>query len=324
MIRTLTSWGGGFQERLPIAPEPQPGVNWFTVFIAQNGGRKSFLLRCLAEAALGNESFSPSRGTTVHLEPLRLLPTRVIAISGTPLDRFPRAGTTDLRSKRRRARAHMNFVYLGPRASNGMAGLAQSERSLVGSLISNRHLLKERAVSLRHVFGHLGLETKVEVFLQASLSASKNDLGTESERDVVDIEKELSLEEGQLTPENDQLRTAVQLWKSKAGQEKALQAMSQLRGRRTPTLLITAEGVRPRGGLSVAMWELLMRLGHVVVSSTRFSRKNNQQVSGDQLSSGQWGWLEHSARSLQRLGLERLFWSTSPRTVFTLAGSAAS
>lgn len=61
-----------------------------------------------------------------------------------------------------------DFVYLGPRASNGMAGVAQSERSLVGSLLSNRYRLKERASLLTEAFSSLGLLPRIDVLLQGS------------------------------------------------------------------------------------------------------------------------------------------------------------
>lgn len=52
-MRHLLSDGGGFERRLPIATDARDGVNRLTAFIAENGRRKSFLLRSLAEPGLG-------------------------------------------------------------------------------------------------------------------------------------------------------------------------------------------------------------------------------------------------------------------------------
>ncbi|RYH17964.1 MAG: hypothetical protein EON54_27655, partial [Alcaligenaceae bacterium] len=176
----MQSTGAGFERRLEIAPRSALGKNWFTVFIAENGGRKSFLLRCLVETALGRSRYTPEKGSSIQLFPPEELPERVIAISGTPLDRFPRVGTRDLKSKRRRRRD--DFVYLGPRASNGMAGVAQSERSFIGSLISNRHRLEERAALLKRAFTTLSLAPYVDVNL--AVDAGKEPDISSQEHDV--------------------------------------------------------------------------------------------------------------------------------------------
>lgn len=291
MFRYFESEGSGFAKKLAIAPEAREGTNWFTVFIAENGGRKSFLLRCLVEAALGNSNFALERRHRILLRPPERLPARVIAISGTPLDRFPRAGTRDLKVKRRRSPG--DFVYLGPRASNGMAGLAQSERSLVGSLLSNRHRLKSRAPLLHRAFHQVGLVPQVDVYLLAARS--------------MDVKRRTSAEDealGQtqrlLEANQDDSQEAAELWsaisefKTQAGRRKTELAVNRLRDEYArPSLRITAELTQPLRDLSVAMWELLLRLGSVEVGGTVFRkpRVSRDVVPGDQLSSGQWGWL---------------------------------
>ena len=100
MINELETNGAGFESPFEIASGNAQGKNWVTVFIAENGGKKSFLLRCLAEAGLNNLRV-PTGRKGIRLERLIEVPDRVIAISGTPLDRFPRAGTRDLRSRKR-------------------------------------------------------------------------------------------------------------------------------------------------------------------------------------------------------------------------------
>lgn len=286
MIRSLHTEGGGFHKNLPIAPYAPDAINWFTVFIAENGGRKSFLLRCIAEAALGNRRYSPSKSVHITLAPPPQLPQRVIAISGTPLDRFPRVGTRDLRSQTRSvAKKHTNFVYLGPRASNGMAGVAQSERSLIGSLISNRQLLNERKDLLAHVFAHINLEARVDVHLQISPAKEGG------EADLEDIEREA---ESSSSLEKLALREAIRDFRSGAkGSDKYAEKLDRLRQRGQCALSISAEETIARGDLTAAMWELLLRLGRVTISGTTFYRqtRTTQELPGDQLSSGQWGWL---------------------------------
>lgn len=290
MIKAFKSMNSGFRETLPIAPESRAGMNWVTVFIAENGGRKSFLLRLLTEAALGRRRYTPSRGTHVYLPPLDQCPKRVIAISGTPLDRFPRTGTRDLKTKRRAESYEDDFIYLGQRASNGMSGVAQSERSLVGSLISNRYRLRDRARELEKVFLHLGLRPYVSVRLRLSDRFSG---GIEfASKEIFELQKFFELSNTD-SSEADELQRAFNSFRQPATFAKVDEVLEKLK---TPLSLITITPDRTyprRGTLSVAMWELLMRVGAVEVDGTVFQRTGAAAatVAGEQLSSGQWNWL---------------------------------
>jgi len=285
MFNHLESIGGGFERKLQIAPRNAVGKNWFTVFIAENGGRKSFLLRCLVEAALGRQRYAADKGRSIQLTLPKTLPHRVIAISGTPLDRFPRAGTRDLKSKNRRS--NDDFVYLGPRASNGMAGVAQSERSLIGSLISNRHRLPERTLLLERAFSLLELAPFVDVTLVAGNNADARDV-KETATSVPRLHELLGLQD-----EEDRARLAEAIKTYVDRNSQILKTLEGLKGK--DVLLRVGVGDIPtssRHGLTLEMWELLLRLGRVIVMGTRFYRsKNLQAMPGEQLSSGQWGWL---------------------------------
>jgi hypothetical protein len=285
MFNHLESIGGGFERKLQIAPRNAVGKNWFTVFIAENGGRKSFLLRCLVEAALGRQRYYAEKGRSIQLTLPETLPHRVIAISGTPLDRFPRAGTRDLKSKNRRSTD--DFVYLGPRASNGMAGVAQSERSLIGSLISNRHRLPERALLFERAFSLLELAPFVDVALVAGSNADARDV-KESAISVPRLHELLGLQDDE---DRARLAKAIETYVDRNSQ--VLNTLEGLKGKEV-SLRVGVGGIPTsnRRGLTLEMWELLLRLGRVVVMGTKFYRsKNLQAMPGEQLSSGQWGWL---------------------------------
>jgi hypothetical protein len=286
MFNHLESIGGGFERKLQIAPRNAVGKNWFTVFIAENGGRKSFLLRCIAEAALGRRRYAVDKGRSIQLTLPETLPHRVVAISGTPLDRFPRAGTRDLKSKSRRS--NDDFVYLGPRASNGMAGVAQSERSLIGSLISNRHRLPERADLLKRAFSLLELAPFVDVALVAGSNADARDI-KDTATTVAGLNDLLGLRDDE---DRNRLAEAIKTYVDLNSE--VLKTLEGL-GRREVSLRVGVGGIpmskRPLG-LTLEMWELLLRLGRVIVMGTKFYRsKNLQAIPGEQLSSGQWGWL---------------------------------
>lgn len=283
MIKYLESTNGCFERKLAIAPESKPDINWFTVFIAENGGRKSFLLRCLTEAALGRKRYSPERGNSINFSLSGDLPRQVIAISGTPLDRFPRTGTRDLKASLHRSKSE--FVYLGPRASNGMAGVAQSIRSLIGSLLSHRHILPMRADLLERVFSSVGLLPEIDVYLD--FAASEKDLASFDKERINEISK-FSQRRGGV--EGKELVDALS--KFRADPEKTLLATKARLAQARPAFQIGTKLPVMRGLFKLGMWELLLRLGHVNVRSTTFRLKSNGQLlHGDRLSSGQWSWL---------------------------------
>lgn len=285
MLTHLNSMGGGFERRLAIAPQVEPGGNWFTVFIAENGGRKSYLLRCLVEVALGRQQYVPDKGSSILFTAPAKLPRRVIAISGTPLDRFPRTGTRDLKIRRRKMLD--DFVYLGPRASNGMAGVAQSERSLVGSLLSNRYRLKERASLLTEAFSSLGLLPRIDVLLQGS-----SERGGSREK-IAESLYTLDQSLGE-RPEDEALELYSTMEKYRANVGKINRELERLSNKTEARLRLGIDHatIGARTFIDVPMWELLIRLGHVVITGTRFHRiKHDETALGDELSSGQWGWL---------------------------------
>lgn len=287
MITQLETDGAGFESPFEITSGNSAGKSWITVFIAENGGKKSFLLRCLAEAGLGNLRV-PTGRKGIKLEKLTVIPDRVIAISGTPLDRFPRAGTRDLRSRKRSSTYNSeSFVYLGQRAMNGMSGVPQSERSLVGSLFTNRNLLKKRENLLRTVFDSLGLEPVIQVYLRA---VSGNDESRRSSRAAFDklvadtnLQEKASLGLGGIKTLKGYEELYNRVW------EEAVNISPN-----TPAFVITTDRVRFRQRSNLKSCELLMRIGAVEIIKTRFRRSEEHGgalLFGEELSSGQWNWL---------------------------------
>jgi len=295
LIENLGSHGGGFTDLLPIAPNAPTGVNWVTVFIAENGGRKSFLLRLITEAALGKTRFTPSTGASITVEPLNVLPKRVIAISGTPLDRFPRAGTRDLKSKRRSTSYEGHFVYLGQRASNGMSGVGQSERSFVGSLLSNRHSLKNRANALRDVFSRLGLKPWVSIKLRSSGPARKFFENPRSFALLLETPEEVCAQQRETNSNSHETRDLLKAYKELQTIDLGrMRDVFDLLPADQATLKISPSTSVSHHGLSLAMWELLLRMGVVEIEETKFRKNDSSKASlviGDRLSSGQWNWL---------------------------------
>lgn len=285
MIYYLVTDGSAFKNPIEIMSDVQRDRNWITVFIAENGGRKSLLLRCLTEAGLGNMKV-PLGKRSLRVEKLMDPPSRVIAISGTPLDRFPRAGTRDLRSRQRSKSYHSDqFVYLGQRAINGMSGVSQSERSLVGSLFTRRALLKKRELMLRNIFSALDLEPILYVYLKGVVQTSIGKRAAKS-----NFEKLLT------DPKDELIAAGLKSIASKSHtvlfDELMLQAESL--SANAAAIVITPDRARFRQKAKVANFDLLMKIGAVEIVKTKFKRTSEYgsiTISGDELSSGQWNWL---------------------------------
>ncbi|WP_313442260.1 AAA family ATPase [Stenotrophomonas sp.] len=286
MITALTTEGFGFQRRLQIVSRGDYRDGWITVFIAENGCKKSLLLRCLAEHAMGRRT--RESGLVGRVDPAARRPHRVIALSGTPLDRFPRVGTTDLKSRRKRVSAANSFVYIGPRASNGMAGIGQSERSFVGSLIANRADLVGRSENLSRAFSFVGLAPSVAIYLEIAQR-----LDSESfVRGLHEYIDELSAAGLGRNSEVVELKRALGRFGSAGALSIVASKLRESIQRGVAQITLSEGYISVDRGLSVALLELLMRSGALEISRTEFTRvSDGVKISGDHLSSGQWSWL---------------------------------
>lgn len=110
--------------------------NYFTLVSGENGVGKSLLLRALTDAAL--ETSLPQRRfrflTKATANFINNQPTRILALSGTPNDRFPNNSGSDIRSSVNRFDVG-EFYYFGPKHSGGIASSARAASSIAQSII---------------------------------------------------------------------------------------------------------------------------------------------------------------------------------------------
>ncbi|WP_434660733.1 AAA family ATPase [Paraburkholderia sp. A3BS-1L] len=165
-IKSIQTNIGPFKNGLPLLPkglQAQSPANYTTVLIGANGTSKSLALRLLTDACLGIAKYEsdghPVITTTVNYQSENT-PGKVIAISGTPLDRFPRGGRPGPTSMFT-AHDKRPFIYIGQKAVNGMAGSKQSERSLAYLFLRNVARLPEASAEISAVFNRFDLPTTV-------------------------------------------------------------------------------------------------------------------------------------------------------------------
>ncbi|EJN36139.1 AAA family ATPase [Pseudomonas sp. GM80] len=145
---------------------------WISVLIGQNGSRKSFILRQILDAATGETNKAGAKTVSFESKGTNwgdgCFPDSITCISGTPLDRFPRMRNYSLGISVSKARqgVRKEFLYLGPRASNGMTGTAPSERALMTALFLNADKLAGRAHLFSTIFSEVGFRPKIRILLR--------------------------------------------------------------------------------------------------------------------------------------------------------------
>lgn len=158
-----------------IAENGNDESNWITVITGANGTRKSLVLRLISSAALNYRGIRTS-GLTFY--PLKLVTNggrinRVIAISGTPFDRFTKVSVRRIVSENNetppdqtppdQTPPDQTYSYFGFKSINGSTGALGISRVIGILLWRRREKLADRIESLCSVFSFLKLSPIVEV-----------------------------------------------------------------------------------------------------------------------------------------------------------------
>ena len=282
MIIDLTSNIGRFEKPL-VLTESSGMVEkpWVTVIVGENGTQKSLLLRSIVRNLSGVAANRLNIAGTV---------SQVIALSGTPLDRFPRP-----MSGSRKPDA-VRYTYFGQRAANGVAGTGQSERGLAGVLIANRGRLKETKDELERVFGQLGLKPWLRVaFKVASRFSYKQSM--DREHIITRIQHYLELPLAAQAPAQDRrdYKFAANFLATAESERKLFDVLDQLQTNLCSITLSPAKNSVSKDTFPVSVWRALLEAGVIDVDSTQFQTTGKQWsdrvIPGDHLSSGQWSWL---------------------------------
>ncbi|MEE4069272.1 AAA family ATPase [Pseudomonas viridiflava] len=173
MLRSLEITTSNLDAKVDLCEgEDSTFDTWISVLIGQNGSRKSFILRQILDAATGETNNIGAKTVSFHSKGTNwsngCFPNSITCISGTPLDRFPRTRNYSLGvsiSKARQA-VRKEFLYLGPRASNGMTGTAPSERALMTALFLNADKLAGRAHLFSTIFSEVGFRPRIRISLR--------------------------------------------------------------------------------------------------------------------------------------------------------------
>ncbi|WP_426390325.1 hypothetical protein [Variovorax sp. R-27] len=119
---------------IEIAQPIQTDGNWKTILVGQNGSRKSYLLTMILNAAVGRTTVFSGKVLRHQLETVGGKISKVIALSATPFDRFPRKtiyaapGISAILAK------NDKYIYLGPKAPNGALSTIHGMKTLAALL----------------------------------------------------------------------------------------------------------------------------------------------------------------------------------------------
>ncbi|WP_029148333.1 AAA family ATPase [Methylophilus sp. 5] len=310
-VRAIYTEKGPFPDSFVLQEKLDNQSNWITVLIGQNGSRKSLLLRLICDAALKRKSYYSHGHTTlkIGLESSNGSPRKVIALSGTPLDRFPRGGADEL-TNYKSIYDELPYFYFGQRASNGMVGTNQSLRNLGRVYLKYSSQLIHKSKPLNAIFAHLGLSStlgfkfrrnrKIEIIKDGkrvfSIDAFRKRL-EEITKTLTNLERPTSQSQAEISTLLDFLNTDSEFRKEFIETLKSLDA-------NTVELTLSADNFQLYPGkykFETSIWRYALWTGIVEIDGLTFYKRpntnqNNSQVVGEiytesDLSSGQWNWL---------------------------------
>lgn len=143
---------------VPLADNWEPTENCFTVLLGKNGVGKS---RLLAELVSNYSKSMRSGGGIYYSGEINTIPSKIIAVSTSPFDKFPPAkGNANLKSE---------YSYVGMRSSgwaatNQMALILSAARGLM-----TKYLESEQHENLAEIFDLLSLEPSLGFVFKLNL-----------------------------------------------------------------------------------------------------------------------------------------------------------
>ncbi|TKC87908.1 ATP-binding protein [Trinickia terrae] len=299
IIRELQFTSGPFESPLFISnpPEGHSGT-WTSVFIGVNGSGKSLLLRGLVEFALGEDKILYKGRAPLILQGSVSGFSKVIALSGTPLDRFPRGGVPGFARKKPTRYDLAPYVYLGQRSPNGVVGAGQSERILAALMLRHARELNDRSEQLGAAFDRLGLAQCVgyRLIRPATLNVRglRNHPISESALTKKLEQLRAALPELPYSPlpfegEEQEVRAFVE-WASGDGLPKLCKALSEISERHI-AFSLAPDKHNPKALSTITEWRCVLALGLAELSGISFQSDDDTWIAGGDLSSGQWNWL---------------------------------
>lgn len=326
MLNSFTVSNASLDAEVTLRSDPDSTFGtWISVLIGKNGSRKSYFLRQILEAALGGGTDADAKRCKLDISPSgweRSVPQSLICISGTPLDRFPRTRSLTLGVQKKSE--GKRFLYLGQRATNGMAGIGQSQRALMTALFLNSEQGESRKHLFKRVFNSIGFKTELGFSLKLGKALASDykawlnsGVGVRYvAKDMIeDYAKKIVSDYVESAPIEGHAERIRQVLNRIAHFDFQINGIFQLlawfRNESERPVLRFENGVihcvtGPFRGWGLDELETFILVGLVEVDQVTFLKRNvhsdssssnsastgnDIQLSGEDLSSGQWGWI---------------------------------
>lgn len=305
-IHSFTSTKSPFVSPFEIAPQEQVHpTGHITVMIGENGVRKSLALRLLMDAALG-QTVHKGYGhppIDVGISCLNGVPAKVIAVSVTPWDRFPRSWAL---SELALSIPWFDdrFSYIGPRSREGLISARYNEAVFGRALLENQHAFHARIEAITPIFEKAGLSPVVGIRFAPRWRPLRGSGGVIVEKSLTNLREKLRKRLATIVESpyfsDHWKRTIAEFVHKFAGSEvetlwKALEACSSPK----VSCWIEASAIRcALGFTSVSDWRCALYLDLFEVGAVFFVPKDadiptspKHALRESDLSSGQWNWL---------------------------------
>lgn len=151
--------------------ELQPSLkgNKVSILIGENGTRKSYLLRQVLEDGLASIAGELALGKNFFSHP----PSKIIALSALPSDRFPSKNTYFDHLKKTKFDV-AEYTYIGPRTARNIISRNQSARELIASVFLNLEALKKKGRFISEICEKVGVSTFVSFDLRVHSSVAES------------------------------------------------------------------------------------------------------------------------------------------------------
>ena len=307
IIQSFTSSKSPFESPFVIAPEKDDHTQGhITVMIGENGVRKSLALRLLMDAALdeANHKGYGHPAIPVEIECAGCKPRKVIAISLTPWDRFPRSWALSELATSIPWFAD-RFTYIGPRSREGMVSARYNEAAFGRALFENRMAFQQRCATLAPIFERLGLSVAVGIRFGRLWNPRRRYGRVICEQSVKQLREWLAQRLRKINSSedfSDHWKRAIADFVQKFSTENVESLWRALEESSSPkiTCWITQDGPKFALGFeSVEEWRCALYLGLFEVNGVFFATQGATLPKGakqgalreSDMSSGQWNWL---------------------------------
>ncbi|WP_287879404.1 ATP-binding protein [Aquitalea sp.] len=284
------------QNRIVALPPNSKNKNRITVLLGINGTQKSTILRGLLDDAL-TSSIGSRNSKTISVNAVwsDAPPSRVIAVSSVPNDRFPskqRFGPVGLRTRY----DVPEYEYIGPRTARNIVSRHQSAEVLFASILANPNISNKTLKFLAKLSEKTHIPLRFNAFLRRRAFSSGS-----SGADISPLEYLQKLLDDPRTSNRiskygrEEIEEALSnsfILRAMEGMNRTIPKMLSKPNRENPHVFVDlVNGLDTSLGIDPKIIRFALNVGYVSLSQLQFDplHTDYKQATIDSFSAGQWG-----------------------------------